>query len=58
MERLEFGFSDHSQDKAPRQTRTKRKWREIESLKEKYRLKRELQDLDFGLGIGVDDLDL
>lgn len=57
MERLEFGLSTPSHDKSTRNCRTKRKWREIESLKEKHRLKRELQELDFGIGLTADDID-
>ncbi len=57
MERLEFGLSNTSDEKSSRTGRAKRKWREIESIKEKYRLKKELQELDFGLGIGIDDLE-
>ncbi|MBW8192355.1 DUF3545 family protein [Neiella marina] len=58
MERLEFGYSEHSYDKPGRATRNKRKWREIESLKEKYRLKKELQELDWGDDFAVSELEL
>lgn len=58
MERLEFGYSAPSSDKSSRNGRSKRKWREIESIKEKHRLKRELQDMDWGLGLNIDDLDI
>lgn len=57
MERLEFGISAPSQDKSSRNCRTKRKWREIESIKEKHRLKKELQELDFGIGHSANDLE-
>ncbi len=33
------------------------KWREIELLKEKYRLREELQDIDFDFDAELDDLD-
>ncbi|GGA91207.1 hypothetical protein GCM10011369_36630 [Neiella marina] len=58
MERLEFGYSDNSYDKPGRTTRNKRKWREIESLKEKYRLKKELEELDWAGDFGSGDLEL
>lgn len=44
MERLEFGYPN-TQEKSSRR-RSKRKWREIESLKERYRLQKELEDID------------
>ncbi len=34
----------------------KRKWREIEALKDKYRLKRELEELDYMHEIAVEEL--
>lgn len=34
----------------------KRKWREIEALKEKHRLKKELQELDLFREVNLDDL--
>ncbi len=34
----------------------KRKWREIEALKEKYRLKKELEELDIEHELSVDDI--
>ncbi|MGF1741233.1 DUF3545 family protein [Vibrio profundum] len=34
----------------------KRKWREIEAIKDKQKLQRELMDMDIGLD--VDDIDL
>lgn len=59
MERLEFGYSEHSYEKPGRATRSsKRKWREIESLKEKHRLKKELQELDWGGDFALNDLEL
>ncbi|WP_018692097.1 DUF3545 family protein [Algicola sagamiensis] len=35
----------------------KRRWREIEALKEKHRLKKELQSIDCTLDPQLDDLD-
>ncbi|MBE0362844.1 hypothetical protein PULV_a0427 [Pseudoalteromonas ulvae UL12] len=34
----------------------KRKWREIEALKDKHRLRKELQDLDWSHDIGLEEL--
>ncbi|MFC4700345.1 DUF3545 family protein [Glaciecola siphonariae] len=34
----------------------KRKWREIEAIKEKYRLKQELIDMDVGLELELEQL--
>jgi hypothetical protein len=34
----------------------KRKWREIEAIKEKYRLKQELIDMDLGLELELEQL--
>lgn len=34
-----------------------RKWREIENLKEKYRLRDELQDIDFEFDAELDSLE-
>ena len=38
-------------------TITKRKWREIESIKDKYRLRNELKDIDQSLDYDLADLD-
>ncbi|GAA4501793.1 DUF3545 family protein [Pseudaeromonas paramecii] len=35
----------------------KRRWREIETLKEKFRLKKELQEIDIGFDVLAGDLD-
>lgn len=54
---------DHSQElkqvegKSNKKTAS-RKWREIEMLKEKYRLRDELQDIDFEFDAELQDLDL
>ncbi|MBT1450434.1 DUF3545 family protein [Glaciecola sp. XM2] len=34
----------------------KRKWREIEAIKDKYRLKRELTEMDVGLELELEQL--
>lgn len=55
---------DHSEElngvetKSSKSHATKRKWREIEALKEKYRLRDELKDMDYGLDLELDELDL
>ncbi|MED5524707.1 DUF3545 family protein [Gallaecimonas pentaromativorans] len=36
----------------------KRRWREIEDLKEKYRLKRELEEIDWNSDYSLDRIDL
>ncbi len=38
--------ADH-ETRTTRQTAKKRKWREIEAVKEKYRLQKELEAIDF-----------
>ncbi|GLR71118.1 DUF3545 family protein [Agaribacter marinus] len=46
-------------DNETRPTKTKskkRKWREIEAIKEKYRLQRELTDMDVSLEIELEQL--
>lgn len=39
-----------------RQTNKKRKWREIEALKDRYRLQRELQSIDLNFELGINDI--
>ena len=41
-----------------RQPAKKRKWREIEALRDKFRLQRELQSIDFNYRDGLDELPL
>ncbi len=43
--------------KRPTKSRTKRKWREIESIKDKYRLRNELKDIDPSLDYDLADLE-
>jgi hypothetical protein len=53
---------DHSEELKQVESKSKknapRKWREIEMLKEKYRLRDELRDMDFDFDADPDDLDL
>ncbi|RUO59680.1 DUF3545 family protein [Pseudidiomarina marina] len=54
---------DHSQELKQVESKSSkkaapRKWREIEVLKEKYRLRDELQDIDFEFDAELDELDL
>lgn len=39
-------------------TRTKRKWREIEAIKDRYQLKQELMDIDWSLTPDSEELEL
>lgn len=45
---------DHQRDHSDRQA--KRKWREIESIKDRQRLQRELEELDGCFDVALDDL--
>lgn len=55
---------DHSEelqkvnDKPGRGRASKRKWREIEQLKEKYQLREELADMDYSLDLGLEEIEL
>lgn len=44
--------------RATRSKPMKRKWREIEAIKDRQRLQRELMDMDIGLDFDVEDIDL
>ncbi|QTH65054.1 DUF3545 family protein [Psychrosphaera ytuae] len=58
MEGLAELFETSTQDTPKRSKRgSKRKWREIESIKEKYRLRNELKDIDYSLDYDLADLD-
>jgi hypothetical protein len=50
MERFNLEFDDlvvvDSETRSARNAAKKRKWREIEALKEKYRLQKELESID------------
>jgi len=58
MERLEFGYSETVVGKPTRSKSKKRKWREIESLKDKFRLKKELEDFDPLFGSSMEELEI
>ncbi|MCC5855686.1 MAG: DUF3545 family protein [Idiomarina sp.] len=55
---------DHSEElnnvaeKSGKGRGSKRKWREIEALKERHRLKKELADIDYCLDYELDELEL
>ncbi len=54
LETEELTVSDT--DVRQRQTNKKRKWREIEALKDRYRLQRELQSIDLNFELGINDI--
>ena len=60
MERFNLEVDDlvvvDSETRNARQVAIKRKWREIEALKEKYRLQKELESIDLAYA-GDSDLD-
>lgn len=49
MESVDFLNSVESESRNKKTKSKKRKWREIEAIKERYRLKQELCDMDVGL---------
>lgn len=55
---------DHSQElnnvaeKPSKSRASKRKWREIEELKERHRLRKELMDIDYCFDCELDELKL
>ena len=58
MEGLTEILENALETKTPTKTRgSKRKWREIESIKEKYRLREELKDIDPSLDYDLAELD-
>ena len=56
LETEELTVSDT--DVRQRQANKKRKWREIEALKDRYRLQRELQAIDLNYELGINDISL
>ncbi|QLE84626.1 MULTISPECIES: DUF3545 family protein [Shewanella] len=60
MNRLDYGSAlEDTVVERPSRTRSsnkKRKWREIEALKEKHRLLKELQDIDSSFNSELDNL--
>lgn len=58
MERFDFEYEDVVElGSRGRSTGKKRKWREIEALKDKHRLQKELQAIDIAYDGISDDLD-
>lgn len=57
MEGLANILESATETKTPNKRSSKRKWREIESIKEKYRLKEELKSIDPSLDYDLADLE-
>lgn len=59
MEGLAELFEANTTQETPKRGKrgSKRKWREIESIKDKYRLRNELKDIDASLDYDLADLD-
>lgn len=57
LQKLQAAISGEKEQSKGRGSK-KRRWREIETLKEKYRLKRELEDLDWSTDYDLDAIDL
>ncbi|WP_299685461.1 DUF3545 family protein [uncultured Vibrio sp.] len=59
-----FQFDEISELEMPRVTQkvrskpVKRKWREIEEINDRRRLKKELMDMNLGLDFSIDDINL
>ncbi|MFA0085155.1 DUF3545 domain-containing protein [Vibrio sp. 10N.286.49.C2] len=49
---------DAPRTRAARSKPLKRKWREIEAIKDKRRLQKELNDMDIGLDFAIEDIKL
>ena len=56
LETEELTVSDT--DVRQRQANKKRTWREIEALKDRYRLQRELQSIDLNYELSINDVSL
>ncbi|QSX30852.1 DUF3545 family protein [Shewanella cyperi] len=59
MDRLDYGSALDEVVERPNRSRgctKKRKWREIEALKDKHRLLKELQDIDSNFDYDIDSL--
>ncbi len=50
--------TDNHSSRSTRSKPAKRKWREIEAIKDRQRLQRELMDLDACQSYDLDDIDL
>ena len=48
--------SDNSANKTNKRSRSKKHWREIEEIRDRYALMRELQENDYCLELEIDDL--
>lgn len=57
LQKLQAAISGEKEQSKGRGNK-KRRWREIETLKERYRLKRELEDLDWSTDYDLDAIDL
>ncbi len=61
MDRLDYGCALDEVVERPERSRgsnKKRKWREIEALKDKQRLLKELQDIDYNIDYDIDAIQL
>ncbi|GGZ19434.1 MULTISPECIES: DUF3545 family protein [Shewanella] len=59
MDRLDYGSALDEVVERPSRSRSsskKRKWREIEALKDKHRLLKELQEIDSSFNYDIDSL--
>lgn len=59
MNRLDYGCAPESAVEKPSRSRNstkKRKWREIEAFKERQRLRKELQEIDYNFNDEIDSL--
>ncbi|BCV37486.1 MULTISPECIES: DUF3545 family protein [Shewanella] len=59
MDRLDYGSALDEVVERPSRSRSsskKRKWREIEALKDKHRLLKELQEIDSSFNYDIDNL--
>ncbi|AXQ13149.1 MULTISPECIES: DUF3545 family protein [Shewanella] len=59
MDRLDYGSALDEVVERPSRSRSsnkKRKWREIEALKDKHRLLKELQEIDSSFDYDIDSL--
>jgi len=54
MEAVDFVNNVNAESHGAKTKSKKRKWREIEAIKEKYRLKQELCEMDVGLELEFD----
>ncbi|MFW8590536.1 DUF3545 family protein [Glaciecola sp. 2405UD65-10] len=54
MESVDLLDTVESESRGVKTKSKKRKWREIEAIKEKYRLKQELCDMDLGLELELE----